>query len=908
MTPQIESLFHELADLTQQQREDHYALHRVAQEVRGELERLFANDSEGSGVSMQEAIGQVAGRVAAAFEGGSRSGSRIGPYRLIEVLGEGGMGAVYRAERVDGEISQAVALKLIKGGMISDSMLARFRNERQILAKLEHHNIARLFDVGTAEDGSPYFAMEYIRGLAISAYCVENRLGIRERLALFCTVCDAVQYAHGNLVIHRDLKPANILVTREGNVKLLDFGIAKVLADDSGSDDDARTLTGAHLFTPDYCSPEQIRGEPVSIATDVYALGCVLYELLTGKRPHNLSTYSPSELVEVVCTREPVRLGDASLPEWSRALRGDLETIAERALMKDPAQRYRSVELLRGDVENYLAGRPILARPQTALYRAGKFIQRHRFGVVAAAVATVLLIGTTVVAVNQAIQSRQRFEQLRKLARTFIFEFNDELQRVPGNTKANALLVSTAKEYLDNLARSAGNDRGLLLELAQAHERLATVQGGTSINLGQRLAALESRRRALDLRLRAVAAEDVEENVRLVSTAGRIINDLKDLGRLDDAVAAGRTAVDLSQRHLKNAPSKFRADIAMVHVYLARALRHQGKLLEAAAQLETADRLLAESTGDSSARLTLFARWDRASLLKDLGLLDEAVSILQSLERDIPVVSAALPPGRSRDATLRLLPVTWAMLGEIHGDPFSPSLDDYVRSLAYKEKVCKQWAENMARDPNDNHARSQLGACHSELALTRLHLDPGAAVLEARHGLELFRQSGSADAKDGFAISNNAHGEITLALVLHAAGRSAEGRDNAASAVRWSRELVASETSNPEFVGLLVHALVTQAKLANSLGLDQEARQAATEAAGRAQRLSGSLNLKFRRAAAEAYAAMAEVAGAAERCGWREKEVAAWSTWNANGSAWVARRRRESREGLTACNGSGQTR
>jgi len=411
MTPQVESLFHELADLTFEQRAEHYALHNVVQEVRDELERLFSYDKSTS-APMKDAIGHVAGRMAAELEETIRPGSRFGPYRLIELLGKGGMGAVYHAERVDGELTQEVALKIVRASMLSESMLLRFRNERQILAKLEHPNIARLFDGGTSDDGLPYFVMEYIRGKSIIEYCVENNLGVRERLALFSTVCDAVQHAHGNLVIHRDLKPSNILVTREGIVKLLDFGIAKVLERDGGVEDQTKTFTGATLFTPDYCSPEQIKGEQVSTATDVYGLGCVLYELLTGKRPHNLTTYSPSELVDAVCHREPAPLSSAGPAELRRTLRGDLETIVGRALRKDPRERYQLVALLRSDIDRYLAGHPISARSQTTLYRTRKFIQRHRLGVGAAAVATLLLVTTTIVAVNQAIQARNRYAGL----------------------------------------------------------------------------------------------------------------------------------------------------------------------------------------------------------------------------------------------------------------------------------------------------------------------------------------------------------------------------------------------------------------------------------------------------------------------------------------------------------------
>jgi len=889
MSPQVESLFHQLADFTLQQRTEYYALQNVDGDVRDELERLFSFDTTTPEPLIGEAIGQVAARVTAEIEETIGPGSRFGPYRLMAALGEGGMGAVYRAERVDGEMTQEVAIKLVKGGMNTRSMLLRFRSERQILARLEHPNIARLLDGGTTAPGVPYLVMEYIRGRPITAYCAEKKLGVRARLALFCTVCDAVQYAHGKLVIHRDLKPSNVLVTEEGTVKLLDFGIAKVLTDDGGRDG---AQTEAPLFTPDYCSPEQIRGEPVSIATDVYALGCLLYELLTEKRPHNLSTYSTAELVEAICAREPARLSDAAPAGFQRALRGDLETIVGRALMKASGQRYQLVDLLRRDIESYLAGHPIMARPQTTLYRARKFVQRNRLPVAVALVATVLLIGTTVLAVHQAAQSRARFNQVRKMARTFIFEFNDELQRVPGNTKATALLVSTASEYLDNLARSAGDDRSLLLELAEAYERLATVQGGSVINLEQRTAALDNRRRAVELRFKA-GGNSVEENVRLVSAAGRITNDLKDLGRLDEAVAAGRRAVELSDRLLKDAPTRFWADMAMVHVYLGRALRRRGDLVEASAELEKSEKLLAASTGDSAPRLTLLARWDRASLLAHLGLLEQAAQLLESLDRDIPAVVATLPPGRFREATVRLAPSTWAVLGQIYDNPIFPSLDDPVRSLAYRDKLCGSWKDHLERDRNDMVARGQLANCLIDTAYTRMKVNPAQALSDVRSGVEIL------DGSEG--TPGNTNVKVALAAALLQAGQTTEARIAAAEAIQRYRDGGAANSTNPEFKAEFLFALVVRARVERAAGDPAEGRRAADEAAQLGTPLAGSLDLRVRRAVGEAYAINAEFSANEERCQWRRKALSVWENWSVNNSSWVARQKQDATVKLARC-------
>lgn len=342
----------------------------------------------------------------------------VGPYRLRRELGRGGMGAVYLAERADGQFEQQVALKLIKRGMDSEEIYRRFRSERQILARLVHSNVARLLDGGVSATGRPYFAMEYVDGQSIVDHCDSRRLGIRARLQLFTAVCEAVRYAHQNLVVHRDLKPSNILVTTNGQVKLLDFGIAKVLTEEAVSEG-TLTRVGVRALTPDYAAPEQLRGDAVTTSTDVYALGAVLYELLTGRRAHRFSERTPAEFERVVCevnpelpstvvTKPSVMTGGAvgqspgevsgvratDPQRLSQALRGDLDTIVLTAMQKEAARRYASVDALLDDLHRYMARLPIRARPDSLGYRTRKFLERHRVGVAAsAAIAAALLVG-----------------------------------------------------------------------------------------------------------------------------------------------------------------------------------------------------------------------------------------------------------------------------------------------------------------------------------------------------------------------------------------------------------------------------------------------------------------------------------------------------------------------------------
>jgi serine/threonine-protein kinase len=304
------------------------------------------------------------------------AGERLGPYRVLRELGRGGMGVVYLAERLDGHPSQTVALKLIKRGMDTDAVRQRFRRERRILARLEHPAIARLLDGGLTTNGQPWFAMEYVDGVSITAYCGARSLGVPERLRLFEDVCDAVQCAHRNLVVHRDLKPSHILVTPDGRPKLLDFGIAKMLGDDAdqGESMDVSILFAVPL-TPEYAAPEQVQGTPVTTATDVYALGAVLYELLTDRKVHAPRSESPEELVRAICFDVPVRPSDA-LGKSRGLVSPDLDRVVLRALEKAPERRYPSAEALLADLRRLRAGLPVHARGDSLADRLRRLVRR----------------------------------------------------------------------------------------------------------------------------------------------------------------------------------------------------------------------------------------------------------------------------------------------------------------------------------------------------------------------------------------------------------------------------------------------------------------------------------------------------------------------------------------------------
>jgi serine/threonine protein kinase len=492
-------------------------------DLRSEVESLLAHEITRtlSGQPFQQAIKGAARsltieQIEPKEPGDTLIGWRIGVYRVTSLIGRGGMGAVYLAERDDSQFNQQVAVKIIKRGMDTDFIRDRFLRERQILAGLDHPHIARLLDGGTTKDGLPYFVMEHVAGVSITDYCEVNKLSIAERLNLFRQVCAAVQHAHQKLVVHRDLKPSNILVNRDGAPKLLDFGVAKLLAPDS---DGTRTRTEQRMLTPDYASPEQVRGQTITTAADIYSLGVVLYELLTHRRPHEFKTASPAEIERAICETEPAKPSDAvsfetvSAGKMQKQLAGDLDNIVLMAMRKEPERRYQSVEQFSEDIRRHLDGLPVTARADTFTYRAGKFVRRHRFVVAAAALVALSLLGGIVTTTRQARLARaeraraeRRFDQVRKLSNTFLFDFHKEIQNLPGSTRARELAVKTALEYLDSLAQEAADDPALQLELAQAYEKVGSVQGNpNNQNRGDSAAALVSYRKAMSIYNRLLA-------------------------------------------------------------------------------------------------------------------------------------------------------------------------------------------------------------------------------------------------------------------------------------------------------------------------------------------------------------------------------------------------------------------
>ena len=485
--------------------------------------------------------------------------SQVGPYELLREIGHGGMGMVYLARRADGVYQRLVALKLARAPVLDATLRDRFLAERDILAGLAHPNIATLFDGGVTDDGLPYFTMEYVDGQPIDAYCDANRLDLRARIRLFLRTCGAVAAAHRALVVHRDLKPTNVLVTETGEVKLLDFGIAKLLAME-GPDRRAETATDSRVMTPAYASPEQVMGAAVSTATDVYALGLLLYELLCGRRAHRLESRGAAHLEQVVVQADPLPMadaltrpgpgGDSSTAEaiaqarqttparLARQLRGDLARIAEMALRKDPDRRYATAAHLAEDLERYLDGRPVLARPHSLIYRASRFARRHRLALAAAAIVVATLVGYTVLSVQHAremeqaaAREQQEAAKAREVADFVVGLFEASDPNVVQNRDA-----PVARMLDQGLQRAEALSTQPLLQA-----RLLNAIGRVYFNLGKFDVAADIATRALAASRRGGGEQhpDVARDYRLLGMA------TLQLGKPKEAAGLFRQALDI---------------------------------------------------------------------------------------------------------------------------------------------------------------------------------------------------------------------------------------------------------------------------------------------------------------------------------------------------------------------------
>ena len=730
------------------------------------------------------------------------SNGRIGPYRLLRELGRGGMGAVYLAARDDGEYQQQVALKLVKRGMDTDRIIARFRQERQLLAALDHPNIARLLDGGTTTDGRPYVVMEYVDGTGIREYCERQALSTDDRLVLFRTLCAAVQHAHQNLIVHRDIKAANVLVTSAGVPKLLDFGIARLL-DASGTDGATATET-LHALTPEYASPEQLAGAALSTSTDVYSLGVLLHELLTGTRPFATAGRTLAELTRMVRETDPPAPSSIVAtrePALARRLRGDLDTIVLMAIRKEPERRYRSVEQLSEDVRRHLERLPVSAQRDRLSYRLAKFVRRNRVGVAAATLAVVALVGGMTTALWQAriaraerARSDRRFAEVRSLATSFLFDINDAITDLPGATPARALLVKRALASLDGLAKEAPGDPSLQRDLAAAYVRVGAVQGNSSVsNLGDTPGALRSYERAVALLEAIPAAQAGDTSVlQLRWQAYEGLANMRNItGDLPAAISSFGHARDVLRTLVAAQPAN--TDTQRM---LAMVLRELGETLGADGQASIGDipgafthlreavaideRLLQQAPSDRRVPVSL------ATNLMSLGALSVAVGDslgTTQLARAVSLLERAVAEEPQNVFAREELLSAYSRIRQPWADA-----GRYADALAIDRKTIALLDEMIANDPQNTLYRRNRGVMLNSLGRDlRAASQAAAAVPYHREALVVAEQRLKADPQ---SVENQHDVAVTLEFLGEALADAGEARQ--ALAV-FERARVASE-------------------------------------------------------------------------------------------------------------------
>lgn len=658
---------------------------------------------------------------------------QVGAYRIERLLGQGGMGDVFLARRT-GEFDQQVAVKLIRRdfGIAARVLDRRFRQERQILASLQHPNIAHLIDGGTS-NAHPYLVVEYVPGVRIDEYCNRHRLSIRQRIEPFLKICSAVQYAHQNLIVHRDLKPANVLVLDDGTPKLLDFGIAKLLREDDSTSDLTRTAMRA--FTPSYASPEQLRGQPVGTASDVYSLGVMLHELLTGQLPHAVDANSDLALLDAVCNQTPTLASAATKrhPEdsreakaaeratdfatWNKALRGDLDLILSRAISADITRRYQSVEQFSADLDRYLANRPITARKDSWTYRAQKYWSRHKALVSVTSLALVILLVSGIalwheyqIANEQRLRAERRFNDVRAVSHDLIFQIHDSIQYLAGATPARKLVVQAALRYLNALSKDAPDDISLQEEIATAYDKVGEAQGGVGkANLGDTAGALESHRRALEIRKSILASKPNDPSARdgLIRSYQQLGAILLDMGRYQESLEYSTAHLELSKEQAAASPHNdvLRSRLAASYNWMGDVLSALGRWDDSLKNYEASAQIY-KALGSSGFR-PLISQRNWALERKKIGSLLEVRGELPLALQEFRVALAvdedsarANPQDASdaRDVSIDFASIGKAMLelGDIDG-----AIQHYQRALVIDRRLA-------AADQNDANARYYL--------------------------------------------------------------------------------------------------------------------------------------------------------------------------------------------------------
>jgi serine/threonine protein kinase/tetratricopeptide (TPR) repeat protein len=782
--------------------------------LRLEVESLLAVDAETDGPLddaplLPNSIAAAVG-VPPAPEGDAAAPERIDGYRIIRIIGRGGMGVVYEAEQESPR--RRVALKVINPGLVTPGLLRRFNFETEALGRLQHPGIAQIYAASTYDAGAgaqPYFAMELVEGTVLTRHAGLRRLSARARLELLARVCDAVHHAHQRGVIHRDLKPANILVTDDGRPKILDFGVARA------TDSDLQITTmpthiGQIVGTVPYMSPEQAGGDASGLDTrsDVYALGVIGYELLTGRLPYDVRDKMLHEALRAIREDDPT-----PLVTHSRVLAGDVATIIGKALEKDPARRYQSASALAADIRRHLHDEPISARPPSVWYQLAKFTRRNKPFVAAGSIATATLVLATCVSIGFALsesnqrrlaeqqhaQADERFNEVRELANTFLFKVDEQLVGVAGATPARETLVTTALEYLDQLADDVGSDPELLSELADAYIRVGDIQGNPrKPNLGDSTAALESYRRSLEIRRRLVEARPDDALMRRkLAGAHRHIGVLYSyLGRPQDTLDSFNRALAITDNVLADDPDSIEAlrDRALVVSMIGDIQEQMGRFEESLASyrraLDGAAALVDLDPDQRRARRSLSI--DHNNVGNALRRLDRDAEALEHFETALALRKALADEAPDDLRAQRDLAVSYNNLGNINR-----AMDRNEESLAMYQRALEIFRRHAELDPSNARARFDLAVCYEKVGLALEAVDRPAEALDIyRRCLEMRRTFIEDDPDNLYSWIALAIGHDRSGDALRTLGRKTEAMDHFRDALESISPVIETDPHN----------------------------------------------------------------------------------------------------------------
>ena len=751
-------------------------------------------------------------------EGGEEATpDRIGRWKILREIGRGGMGVIYLVERDDAEYRQTAALKLVRDCRRSGEFVDLFRRERQILAQLNHPNIARLVDGGATTEGRPYYVMEYVDGEPLTEYCRNRNLSVPDRIRLFLRICDAVSHAHQRLFIHRDLKPGNILVTAAGEPRLLDFGLARVL---DPAVESLTTSSSIPLLTPAYASPEQIRGEPLTTATDVYSLGVILYELLADRLPFHRQGDNVFAAWTAICEQLPEPPSRAA-PRGRCRNAPDLDSIVLMALRNEPEQRYVSVEAFADDLELYLAGMPVRARRGNALYRIRRFVIRRKWAALGIAAALAGICVSLGVIFREQHRAEMRFQELRRFADSAVFELHDSIEQLPGSTDVRKLLVERSLAYLRSLQASSGGDVSLKWELAEAYKRIGDAQGNPAqANLGDGAGALDSYTRARDLLLQITAGRNA--NVTALNTLAAVDRNsadiLSDFGRRAEGIKLRREATEILQQVALRSPTPAaRRAHALSHYNLAYSLNEIQDWPAATREWQETLRLYEEiaraQPGDLRMRRNVALSQKRlAAVYLQQEKFPEAMEHYRAAERIDRARLSVEPsnPEAKMDLSFDLSDLGLA-LHELHR--WAEAVSCFEEALALRRDVA-------SADPHDQRAQVTVGRSLDRLA--RAYESAGRldqAIQTSKEGTEIMAAARRRDPASQQTLKETGLAFSRLGLLYRA---RATGRSGPLAAADWRAALAAFERATA-----LLHKLGSETKLSD----DDRARLAAMAAA-----------------------------------------------------------------------------